>query len=162
MYAEDLVVDQLQKVGGTVGQHSISNYEKVSMSSMHEQVQLSRTHRSQVKVVEDLHAVLPRVHVAVLAYALLVEPIDLGDLPRLVVTSQQGDAFRIPGLVAQQELECLYTVVASIHKVPLLMMMMMNGSSDRRTSRVIRCVVGSYHEHVVGRWQLAAGLEELK
>lgn len=135
------------------------------MSSMHEQVQLSKTHRSQVKVIEDLHAVLPRVHVAVLADALLIEPIDLGDLPRLVVASQQGDAFRIPGFVAQQELECLYTVVASIHKVSLLMMiimMMMNGSSDRRTSRVIRYVVGSYHKHVVGRWQLAAGLEELK
>jgi len=80
-----------------------------------------------------------------------------------VVASQQGDAFRIPGFVAQQELECLYTVVASIHKVSLLMMiMMMNGSSDRRTSRVIRYVVGSYHKHVVGQWQLAAGLEELK
>jgi len=35
MYAEDLVVDQLQKVGGMVsteGQHSISHHEKDSMS----------------------------------------------------------------------------------------------------------------------------------
>lgn len=77
------------------------------------------THRSQVEVVEDLHAVLPRVHVAILADALLVEAIDLSDLPGLVVASQQGDALRVPGFVAQQELERLYTVVATIYEVPL-------------------------------------------
>jgi len=59
------------------------------------------TYRCQVKIVEHFDAVLPRVHVAVLAYALLVEAVDLSNLTRLVVPSQQGDALRIPRFVTQ-------------------------------------------------------------
>ncbi len=54
---------------------------------------LSINQRSEWQVVEQVCEVLPDVGVAVLPQALVVEAVDLRDLPRLVVPSQDGDSF---------------------------------------------------------------------
>ena len=50
------------------------------------------------EVVEDLGAVSPHGDRAILAEALVVEAVHLGDLPRLVVPSDQGDPVWVPDL----------------------------------------------------------------
>ena len=50
------------------------------------------------EVVEDLGAVPPHGDRAVLAEALVVEAVHLGDLPGLVVPSDQGDPVWVPDL----------------------------------------------------------------
>lgn len=48
------------------------------------------------EVIKDLRAVLPRVGVAVLLLAFVVEAVHLGDLPALVIAPQQRDLVRPP------------------------------------------------------------------
>ena len=55
-------------------------------------------HRRQTEVVEDLGAVAPHVHRAVLPQTLVVEAVDLRDLPRLVVAADEGNAVGITHL----------------------------------------------------------------
>ena len=55
----------------------------------------------EAKVIEDLSAVAPHVDRAILALAFVIETIDLGDLPALVVPSDQVDAIRIAHLHTQ-------------------------------------------------------------
>ena len=50
------------------------------------------------QVVEEVCEILPHVGIAVLTQALIIEAIDLSDLPRLVVSSQDGDTATIPHL----------------------------------------------------------------
>jgi len=69
--------------------------------------------------VEQLGTVLPRVGVSVLALALVVEAIDLRDLPRLVVAAQQRDPVRVPCLEKQQQRHRLHTIVPAVDKVAL-------------------------------------------
>ena len=64
-------------------------------------------HRSEIQVIEDFHAILPRVGVAILAHALLEEAIDLSDLSGLVVATQEGHVGGISRFETQQELEGL-------------------------------------------------------
>lgn len=49
--------------------------------------------RAEGEVVEDLAAPSPHVARAVLPLALVVEPVHLRDLARLVVATDEGDAF---------------------------------------------------------------------
>ena len=49
--------------------------------------------RREGQVVEEVGEVLPHVGVAVLAQALVVEAVDLRDLPGLVVAAEDSDAF---------------------------------------------------------------------
>ena len=60
----------------------------------------------EVKVVEHLTAALPDVGIAVFALALVVEAIDLGDLSRLVVSSEQCDSGWMSRLERHEEREC--------------------------------------------------------
>lgn len=53
---------------------------------------LSVDQRGERQVVKQVCEVLPHVSVAVLPQALVVEAVDLCDLPRLVVPSQDGDS----------------------------------------------------------------------
>lgn len=55
-------------------------------------IYLSVDQRGERQVVEQVCEVLPDVGVAVLPQALVVEAVDLRDLPRLVVSSQDGDS----------------------------------------------------------------------
>ena len=52
----------------------------------------------ETEVVEYLRAVLPHIHAPVLFQALIVEAVHLGDLPALVVSSDEGDAVGVPDL----------------------------------------------------------------
>lgn len=53
---------------------------------------------SQGEVIEEIGKVLPDVGVAVLAETLIVEAVDLCDLPGLVVASKDGDALGVSDL----------------------------------------------------------------
>jgi hypothetical protein len=55
-------------------------------------------HGRQRDVVEQFCTISPHVDRAVLAQALVVEAIDLGDLPALVVSADQRDPIRVPHL----------------------------------------------------------------
>ena len=59
----------------------------------------------------------PNIDAAVLAQALVVEAVDLGDLPALVVAADQRDAVGVADLEGQEEEEGLDGVVAPIDEV---------------------------------------------
>lgn len=52
----------------------------------------------QAQVIEYICAVSPDVQGAVLSQALIIESVDLCDLPGLVITSDQRNSVRIPYL----------------------------------------------------------------
>ena len=90
---------------------------------------------SEGQVVEHFSAIAPNVNGAVLAQALVIKAVDLCDLTRLVISSNQGNTLRVSHLEGQQQEEGLYGVVASVDEVT--------------------------HEEVVGIWALTTDLEEL-
>jgi len=66
------------------------------------------------EVVEQIGKVLPHVGIAILAQALVVEAIYLGDLARLVITAEDGDPRRISNLEGHEKRDGLNGVVASV------------------------------------------------
>ena len=73
--------------------------------------------RGQRQVVEEVREVLPDVGVAVLAQALVVEAVDLRDLPRLVVAAQDSHAVAVPHLERDEQRRRLDRVVAAVDVV---------------------------------------------
>jgi hypothetical protein len=92
----------------------------------------------QTEVVEDLRAIPPHVYGTVFLEAFVVETVYLGDLPGLMVSSNQGNPIRIPHLLtakcpirrspccctrdgiylkSQQQKEGFHTVVAAVDKI---------------------------------------------
>ena len=69
------------------------------------------------EVVENFSTVAPDVDRAVLAEAFIVESVNLGDLTRLVVTSDQSDTLWVADLKCQQKKERLDRVVATINEI---------------------------------------------
>ena len=69
------------------------------------------------EVVKDLAAPAPDVAAAVLALALVVEAVDLGDLAGLVVAADEGDALRVADLQGEKEEEGFDAVEAAVDKV---------------------------------------------
>lgn len=69
------------------------------------------------KVIEDISAVSPYIQRAVLPQAFIIKSIDLGDLPALVVTPDQGHQIRIADFICEEQQECLDAVEAPIHKI---------------------------------------------
>mmetsp|Transcript_48227 Transcript_48227/g.114762 ORF Transcript_48227/g.114762 Transcript_48227/m.114762 type:complete len:205 (+) Transcript_48227:163-777(+) len=63
--------------------------------------------RGEGEVVEEVGEALPYVRAAVLADALVVEAVDLGDLARLVVSAQDRDPVRVPELEEHDEGDAL-------------------------------------------------------
>lgn len=53
---------------------------------------------SEGQIIEQICKVLPHIGVAVLAHALIIEAIDLGDLSTLMVASQNSDSISKPDL----------------------------------------------------------------
>ena len=92
-------------------------------------------HCCEGKVVEQVSEVLPHICIAVLAQALVVEAVDLGDLSALVVASQNRDSFLKAHLEADEKSHSLNTVVATIDVVA--------------------------HEQVVCVWRATTNFEEL-
>ena len=69
------------------------------------------------EVVEDFAAVAPDVCAAVFAQTLVVEPVDGGDLPRLVVPADQRYAVGVADLEAEEEEEGFERVEAAVDEV---------------------------------------------
>jgi hypothetical protein len=69
------------------------------------------------EVVEEICEVFPHVCVAILSEALVVEAIDLGDLARLVVSAEDGDALRVADLECNKEGDGFDGKVAAIDVV---------------------------------------------
>jgi hypothetical protein len=69
------------------------------------------------EVVEEVCKVLPDVGVAVFAKTLVVESVNLGDLTRLVVSSENGDALGIADFEGNKEGDGLYGVVSAINVI---------------------------------------------
>ena len=90
-------------------------------------------YRCEGQVVEQICEVLPDVRVAIFAEALVVESIDLSDLTRLVIASDQSDTLRVTNFQGEQKKERLDRIVATIDEIS--------------------------HEQVVGVGALAAHLE---
>ncbi len=56
----------------------------------------------ETEVIEHFCAAAPNSRRAVLAQTLVIEPVDLGDLSRLVIPSDQHDPIRVANLKAKQ------------------------------------------------------------
>ena len=66
------------------------------------------------EVVEEIGEVLPDICVAVLAQALVVEAVDLGDLTGLVVAAEDGDALWVANLQGDEQCHRLYREVTAV------------------------------------------------
>jgi hypothetical protein len=66
------------------------------------------------QVIKQVREVLPDVRIAVLSQALIVEAIDLGDLARFVVPSEDGNALRVSDLKGNKEGYSLDRKIATI------------------------------------------------
>ena len=73
---------------------------------------------SEGEVVEDVGTVLSDVGVAVLALALLKKAVDLRDLAGFVVPAEEGDAGGVAGFEAEEVLDRLDRVGATVDEVP--------------------------------------------
>lgn len=72
---------------------------------------------SDSEIVEDFGAVFPWVSIAILPDSLIVEAVDSGDLPSLVVSSQEGDMSWVLHLEAEEQLESFDGIETSINKI---------------------------------------------
>lgn len=66
------------------------------------------------EIVEEVGEVLPNVRVSVLAEALVVESVDLGDLTGLVVSTEDSDALWVADLKGNEEGDSLNGVVSTV------------------------------------------------
>mmetsp|Transcript_7045 Transcript_7045/g.18173 ORF Transcript_7045/g.18173 Transcript_7045/m.18173 type:complete len:311 (+) Transcript_7045:154-1086(+) len=73
--------------------------------------------RSQAQIIKHLHAVPPHVECVVLSQALIVEPVNLRDLPRLVVPPYQKYPVRVPHLECQEQEKGFHRVQAPVDEV---------------------------------------------
>ena len=66
------------------------------------------------KVIEKRGKVLPDVGISIFSKALIVESVDLSNLLRLVVASENGDSIGVSNLESNKECDRLDGVVSSI------------------------------------------------
>lgn len=71
----------------------------------------------QGQVIKEICECLPDIGISVFAQALVVETIDLGDLARLVITTEDGDAVLIADLEGNEQGHSLDRVVTTINVV---------------------------------------------
>lgn len=70
---------------------------------------------SEREIVEQIGEVPPYVGVSVLPQALVVEAVDLGDLTRFVVSSEDSNPIAVPQLHRDEESNGLDGVVSSVY-----------------------------------------------
>ena len=71
----------------------------------------------QTQIIKDFRTIPPDVDRSVFAQTLVVESVDLRDLPTFVVPPNEGDAVGVADLEGEQEEEGLDAVVAAVDKV---------------------------------------------
>jgi hypothetical protein len=71
----------------------------------------------QGKEVKEVGKVLPNVGIAILSETLIVKSIDLGDLARFVVSTENCDALGVSDLEGNKQSNGLYRVVATVDVV---------------------------------------------
>jgi hypothetical protein len=59
-------------------------------------------------MIKHVNTIPPSISIAIFAHALIVKAIDLSDLSRLVVTSQQSHAVWVSSLQQQKQCQCLH------------------------------------------------------
>ena len=69
------------------------------------------------EVVEEVGEIFPNVGIAVFSQAFIVKSVDLCDLARFVVSSQNGDTLGVTNLKANKESNRLNRVVTTVHVV---------------------------------------------
>lgn len=68
----------------------------------------------QGQIIEQVREKLPNVGIPILSQTLVVKPIDLGDLPRLVVTPEDGHSISVTEFQGDEQGDRLDRVVASV------------------------------------------------
>lgn len=71
----------------------------------------------QWQVVEEVGKVFPNRCVTVFAQALVVETVDLGNLPRFMISTKNGDSLRVSNLECYEQCYCLHREVSTIDVV---------------------------------------------
>ena len=71
----------------------------------------------QREVIEDVSAVSPNIERAVLPQTFIVKSVDLGDLPALVVSSNQRDQIGIADFIGEEQQKGLDAVEAPVHEI---------------------------------------------
>lgn len=74
----------------------------------------------QAEVVKNIAAVPPNVDRSVLALTLVIKAVDLGDLPRLMVTPNEGNAIWVADFQGKKKEERFDGIEASIDKIALI------------------------------------------
>jgi len=69
------------------------------------------------KVIEEIGEVFPNIRVAILPKTFIVESIDLCNLTRFVVATEDGNALGVSDFESNQESDCLYGIITSINIV---------------------------------------------
>jgi hypothetical protein len=72
---------------------------------------------SQRQVVEEICEIFPHIGIAVFSETLIVEAVNLGDLTRFVVTTEDGDALGVSDLEGDKERDCLDGVVSTVNVI---------------------------------------------
>ena len=88
-----------------------------SVSDQRQAFHLAIHQRGEGQVVEQVCEVLPDVGVPVLPQTLVIEPVHLGDLSALVVSSDQINPVWVANLQGQQQQEGFHTVESAVHEI---------------------------------------------
>lgn len=75
---------------------------------------LSLHNRSKRQVIKQLSEHLPHIVIFILAHALIIEPVILGNASGLMVAPEDGESFFVAHLDAEQQADCLEGIVAAV------------------------------------------------
>ena len=87
-------------------------------------------HCCQRQVVKQVSQVLPHVGIAILAEALVIEAVDLGDLATLVVATEDSDTLLKAHFKADEKRDGLHTVVSTVNVITHEKIVCIRGSSS--------------------------------
>jgi hypothetical protein len=72
---------------------------------------------TQRQIIKDLATPAPHVATAILALTFVVKPVNLGNLPRLVVSTDESYSIRVSHFERQKKKESFDAVESSIYEV---------------------------------------------
>ena len=73
--------------------------------------------RNKRQIIKNIGKILPDIQGPILPQTLIIEPINLRNLPRLMIAPQQYNPILIAYLVDQQQQKCLNTIEPTIYKI---------------------------------------------